>query len=109
MRGWLGLGRTFSSGMSRTAVGVRAARRLMMPGCASDSCWKMRLPASRNDLVLSRGGLVSTDDLPPEIDERLRGVRLSVVFGARPAGRRPLAELPGTPDHGVEDLVVPDL
>src|SRR5258705_4806126 len=109
MRGWLGLGRTFSSGMSRTAVGVRAARRLMMPGCASDSCWKIRLPASRNDLVLSRGGLVSTDDLTREIDERLRGVRLSVVLGDRHAGRRGLADLHGLADHRVEDLVVPDL
>ena len=52
MRGWDGFGTTFSSGSSRTAVGVRAASRLMMPGCASVSCWKIRLPASRNDFLL---------------------------------------------------------
>src|SRR2546428_11840430 len=108
MRGWLGFGWTFSSGSSRTAVGVRAASRLMIPGWESLSCAKIRLPASRKDLVFGRS-LVSTDDLPCEIDERLRGVRLPVVFGDRHACGGCLADLHGLADDGVEDLVIPDL
>src|SRR5437762_7225290 len=108
MRGWFGFGITFSSGISRTAVGVRAASRLMIPGCASDSWAKIRFPASRKDLVFGRS-LVSTDDLPCEIDERLRGVRLLVVFGDRHARGGRLADLHGLADDRVEDLVVPDL
>src|SRR2546421_12780913 len=109
MRGWLGLGFTFSRGSSRTAVGVRAARRLMMPGCASDSCEKMRVPASRNDFDALGLALVSTDDLPRELDVRLRGVRLLVVFGDRHACGRGLADLHGLADHRVEDLVIAEI
>src|SRR5678815_2512814 len=94
MRGCDGFGTTLSSGSSRTAVGVRAARRLMMPGCASVSCWKIRLPASRNDFLLCDDGLlVSTDHLPREFDEALRRVRTRLVHGVGHAGRRRLADL----------------
>src|SRR2546428_1196160 len=110
MRGWVGFGTTFSSGISRTAVGVRAESRLMMPGCASVSCWKMRLPAERNDLLRAAGGLlVSTDDLLREIVEALRGLRAWVIRRDRDAGGRCLAHLHRLADDRVEHLVVAEL
>src|SRR6266508_4512032 len=110
MRGCVGFGTTFSSGISRTAVGVRAASRLMIPGCASVSCWKMRLPASRKDLLRALDGLlVSTDDLLREIGEALRRLGARVVHADRHAGRGRLADLHGLADDGVEYLVVAEL
>src|SRR5205807_2059402 len=109
MRGCVGFGFTFSSGSSRTAVGVRAASRLMMPGCASVSCEKIRAPASRNDFVAFGLSLVSTDDLPRELDVRLRGVRLPVVFGDGHAGRRRFADLHRLPNDRFEDLMVAEV
>src|SRR4029079_5840560 len=109
MRGCDGFGTTLSSGSSRTAVGVRAARRLMMPGWASDSCWKIRLPASRKDFLCDDGLLVSTDHLPREIAEALCRVRTRLVHGDGYAGRRRLADLHRLPDHGVEHLVIAEL
>src|SRR5687767_4416123 len=109
IRGWDGFGTTLSSGSSRTAVGVRAARRLMMPGCASVSCWKIRLPASRNDFLLCEGLLVSTDDLLRELGETLRRVGPWFVYADRDAGRGRLADLHRLPDHRVEHLVIAEL
>src|SRR5712691_1745978 len=116
MRGCVGFGTTFSSGISRTAVGVRAESRLMMPGCASVSCWKMRLPAERNDLLRAAGGpcvplalLVSTDDLLREIVEALRGLGPWVIRRDRHAGGRCLAHLHRLADDRVEHLVVAEL
>src|SRR3954471_1018726 len=108
MRGWPGFECTFSSGISRMAVGVRAASRLMMPGCASASWPKIRCPASRNDFVRGRS-LVSTDDLLREIDERLRGVRLLVIGGDRHARGGRFADLHGLTDHRVEHLVLAEI
>src|SRR5215210_3045525 len=105
MRGCDGFGTTLSSGSSRTAVGARAASRLMMPGCASVSCWKIRFPASRNDFLCEEGLLVSTYHLLREVGEALRRVGLWFVHADRHAGRRRLADLDGLPDHGVKDLV----
>src|SRR6266508_230736 len=109
MRGCDGFGTTLSSGSSRTAVGVRAASRLMMPGCASDSCWKIRLPASRNDFLWDDGLLVSTDHLPRKIDKALGRVRARLVHVDGNAGRRCLADLHRLPDDRVEHLVVAEL
>src|SRR2546421_10725317 len=87
MRGCPGFGITFSSGMSRTAVGVRAASRLMMPGWDSVSCWKIRSPASRNDFLGRL--LVSTDHLLREVHEALGCIASRLVHGDRdPRGGR---------------------
>src|SRR2546428_14148018 len=110
MRGCEGFGTTFSRGMSRTAVGVRAARRLMMPGSASFSCAKIRLPASRNDfLPRGTGGsdgrlVVSTDHLLGQVDEALRRVGTGLVHGDRDARGGRLADLHGLAEDGLEDL-----
>src|SRR5881396_53169 len=110
MRGCDGFGTTFSSGSSRTAVGVRAARRLMMPGCALDSCWKIRLPASRNDFLLCEAGLlVSTYHLPREIGEALRRIGPRFVHADRHARGGRLADLDRLTDDGLEDLVISEL
>src|SRR5688500_10059953 len=110
MRGWDGFGMTFSSGSWRTADGVRAASRLMMPGCAAVSCWKIRLPASRNDFLLCEDGLlVSTDHLPREIGETLRRVGPWFVYADRDAGGWRLADLHRLADHCVEHLVIAKL
>src|SRR3989442_6755560 len=112
IRGWEGFGTTRSSGMSRTAVGVRAARRLMIPGWASFSWAKMRFPASRNDLrPRGTGGaaprlLVSTDHLLGQVDEALRRVGTGLVHGDRDARGGRLADLHGLADDGLEDLVI---
>src|SRR3989475_10348653 len=107
MRGCPGLGITFSSGRSRTAVGVRAASRLMMPGCTSASCWKIRSPASRKDF---RGRLlVSTDHLLRQIDEALRRIALGLVHGDRDARGRGFSDLYGLSDHGGEHLVISEI
>src|SRR5438094_249951 len=52
IRGCDGFGTTFSSGSSRTAVGVRAARRLMLPGCDALQCVVLRL--HRDDHAVRR-------------------------------------------------------
>src|SRR5437870_13873975 len=107
MRGCPGLGITFSSGRSRTAVGVRAASRLMMPGCTSACCWKIRSPASRKDF---RGRLlVSTDHLLCEIDEALCRIALGLVHGDRDARGRGFSDLYGLSDHGGEHLVISEI
>src|SRR5438105_12258968 len=93
IRGCDGFGTTRSSGMSRTAVGVRAASRLMIPGWASLSCWKMRPPASRNDFLGRL--LVSTDHLLGQVDEALRCVGTGLIHGDGDAGRGRLADLHG--------------
>src|SRR2546427_766743 len=108
VRGCEGLATTFSSGSSRTAVGVRAARRLMMPLSTSLSCWKMRLPASRK-LLPWRGLLVSTDYLLRKVDKALGRVGARLVDGDRDAGSGGLADLHRLSDHGVEDLVVAEV
>src|SRR5712692_5736551 len=110
MRGCDGFGTTFSSGSSRTAVGVRAASRLMIPGCASVSCWKIRLPALRNDFVRDVGGLlVSTDHLLREVEEAPGRVRARLVDTDRHARGGRLADLDGLADHRVEHLMVTEL
>src|SRR5437899_439752 len=106
VRGCEGLAMTFSSGMSRTAVGVRAARRLMMTGSASISCWKMRVPASRKLLPWRGGLLVSTNNLLCEVDEALGRVGARLIDGDRDARGGGLADLHRLTDHRVEDLVV---
>src|SRR5438132_11584841 len=107
IRGCPGFGITFSSGMSRTAVGVRAASRLMMPGCESVSCWKIRSPASRNDF---RGRLlVSTDHLLREVHEALCGIASRLVHGDRDARGGRFPDLDGLADHGGEHLVIPEI
>src|SRR5437773_4821408 len=107
MRGCPGFGITFSTGISRTAVGVRAASRLMMPGCTSASCWKIRSPASRNDF---RGRLlVSTDHLLRQIDEALCRIALGLVHGDRDARGGGFPDLDGLSDHGGEHLVIPEI
>src|SRR5438034_8054329 len=104
MRGCPGFGITFSTGISRTAVGVRAASRLMMPGCTSASCWKIRSPASRKDF---RGRLlVSTDHLLRQIDEALCRIALGLVHGDRDARGGGFSDLYGLSDHGGEHLVI---
>src|SRR5437899_2065880 len=108
VRGCEGLATTFSSGSSRTAVGVRAARRLMMPLSTSLSCWKMRLPASRK-LLPWRVLLVSTDYLLRKVDKALGRVGARLVDGDRDAGSGGLADLHRLSDHGVEDLVVAEV
>src|SRR5213596_3023254 len=107
MRGWLGLGTTFSSGMSRTAVGVRAASRLMMPGCDSVSCWKIRSPASRNDFLGRL--LVSTDHLLRQVHEALCRIASGFVHGDRNARGGRFPDLYGLSDHGGEDLVISEI
>src|SRR3989442_13073723 len=98
--------------MSRTAVGVRAARRLMMPGSASFSCAKIRFPASRNDfLPRGTGGsaprlVVSTDHLLGQAAEALRRVGTGLIHGDRDARGGRLADLHGLADHGLDTLVV---
>src|SRR3989442_14395264 len=89
--------------MSRTAVGVRAASRLMIPGSVSISCWKMRTPASRNDFLSKCGGL------PCEFEEGFRRVRTRVVLRDRNAGRGRFAELDPLADDGVEHVVVAEI
>src|SRR2546428_2167948 len=107
MRGCPGLGITFSSGRSRTAVGVRAASRLMMPGCTSASCWKIRSPASRKDFLGRL--LVSTDHLLRQVDEALCRIALGLVHGDRDACGGRFADLYGLPDHGGEYLVIAEI
>src|SRR2546428_1579190 len=92
-----------SSGISRTAVGVRAASRLMRRGSVSLSCWKMRTPASRNDF------LSKCRHLPRELEEAFRGVRARVVLGDGDARGRRLPQLDPLSDHRVEDVVVAEL
>src|SRR2546430_6421264 len=104
MRGWPGFGITFSSGMSRTAVGVRAASRLMMPGCDSVSCWNIRSPASRKDFLGRL--LVSTDHLLRQVHEALCRIALGLVHGDRDARGGRFADLYGLSDHSGEDLVI---
>src|SRR2546423_12289431 len=100
MRGWPGFGITFSSGMSRTAVGVRAASRLMMPGCDSVSCWNIRSPASRKDFLGRL--LVSTDHLLRQVHEALCRIALGLVHGDRDAGGWGFPHLYGLGGHGGE-------
>src|SRR5256712_9480303 len=104
MRGCPGFGITFSSGMSRTAVGVRAASRLMMPGCESVSCWKIRSPASRNDFLGRL--LVSTDHLLREVHEALCGIASRLVHGDGGARGGRFPDLDGLSDHGGGHLVI---
>src|SRR2546426_6064717 len=104
MRGCPGLGITFSSGRSRTAVGVRAASKLMMPGCESVSCWKIRSPASRKDFLGRL--LVSTDHLLRQVYEALCGVASRFVHGDGDAGGGRFPDLDGLADHGGEHLVI---
>src|SRR5258708_9387077 len=105
MRGWSGFGTTFSTGSSLMEFGPFDASRLTMPCCASRSCWKMRVPASRHDLPL----LVSISHLLREVEERLRRIRLRVVHGDRDAGGRRFADLHRLTDDGPEDLVVTEV
>src|SRR5437867_128365 len=107
IRGCPGFGITFSSGMSRTAVGVRAASRLMMPGCESVSCWKILSPASRNDFLGRL--LVSTYHLLRQIDEALCRIALGLVHGDRDARGRGFSDLYGLSDHGGEHLVISEI
>src|SRR5438552_1539122 len=107
IRGCDGFGLTRSSGMSRTAVGVRAARSLMLPGCASLSCWKIRSPASRK-LFLGRL-LVSTDHLLGKVHEALRRVAPGLVDGDLHARGGRFADLHGLTDDGAEHLVVTEI
>src|SRR5438874_3223034 len=107
IRGCPGFGITFWSGMSRTAVGVRAASRLMMPGCESVSCWKIRSPASRNDFLGRL--LVSTDHLLREVHEALCGIASRLVHGDRDARGGRFPDLDGLSDHGGEHLVIPEI
>src|SRR3989338_9666899 len=108
MRGCEGFGSIFSIGISRTAVGVRAESRLMMPACVSDSCWKIRLPASRKDFV-RRSRVLSMGHLFRELEEALRGLRAGVVCGDRHARAGRLADLHRLADHGAEDRMVAGL
>src|SRR5438105_12798313 len=105
IRGCSGLGTTFSTASSLMEFGPFDARRLTMPCWASRSCWKIRVPASRNDLPL----LVSTCHLLREIDEGLRRVRLGVVDGDRHARGRRFADLHRLTDDGPEDLMVAEV
>src|SRR5437762_1199310 len=105
MRGCSGLGTTFSTASSLMEFGPFDASRLTMPCWACRSCWKILVPASRNDLPL----LVSTCHLLGEIDEGFRGVRLGVVDRDRHAGGRRLADLHRLTDDGPEDLVVAEV
>src|SRR6267143_5243455 len=107
MRGCPGFGITFSTGISRTAVGVRAASRLMMPGCTSASCRKIRSPASRKDFLGRL--LVSTDHLLREVDEASCGVALGLVHGDRNARGGRFADLYGLTDHRGEHLVISEI
>src|SRR5207253_4553137 len=68
----------------------------------------MREPASRKDFDRGRS-LVSTDDLPCEIDVRLRGVRLLVVFSDRDARGGRLTDLHRLANYGIEDLMVTEI
>src|ERR1700694_3932857 len=102
MRGCSGFGTTLPTGSSLIEFGPFEARRLTMPCCASRSCWKMRVPASLNDLPL----FVSIRYLLREIDECLRRVRLRVVDRDRDAGGRRLTDLHRLADDGPEDLMV---
>src|SRR2546422_7863509 len=107
MRGCPGLGITFSSGMSRTAVGVRAASRLMMPGCTSASCWKIRSPASRKDF---RGRLlVSTDHLLRQVYKALCRIASRLVHRDRDARGGRFTDLHGLSDHGGKHLVISEI
>src|SRR2546423_3667587 len=107
MRGCPGFGITFSSGMSRTAVGVRAASRLMIPGCTSASCRKIRSPASRKDFLGRL--LVSTDHLLRQVDEASCSIALGLVDGDRNARGGRFADLYGLTDHGGEHLVISEI
>src|SRR2546425_4634662 len=107
IRGCEGFGTIFSRGMSRTAVGVRAASRLMIPGCASDSCWKMRSPASLNDFLCRL--VVSTDHLLREVHEALCRIAPRFVHGDRHARGRRLADLHRLTDDRVEHLMVAEI
>src|SRR5713101_3726435 len=107
MRGCPGFGITFSSGMSRTAVGVRAASKLMIPGCTSASCWKIRSPASRKDFLGRL--LVSTDHLLRQVHEALCRIASGLVHGDRNACGGRLPDLYGLPDHGGEHLVIAEI
>src|SRR3989440_6501619 len=107
MRGCPGFGITFSSGMSRTAVGVRAASRLMMPGWDSVSCWKIRSPASRNDFLGRL--LVSTDPLLREVHEALGRIASRLVHGDRDARGGRFPDLDGLADHCGEHLVIAEI
>src|SRR6266550_2359677 len=107
IRGCPGLGITFSSGISRTAVGVRAASRLMMPGCDSVSCWKIRSPASRNDFLGRL--LVSTDHLLREVHEALCRITSRLVDRDRDARGGRFPDLDGLSDHRGEHLVISEI
>src|SRR5438132_8247649 len=107
IRGCPGFGTTFSSGISRTAVGVLAASRLMMPGSDSDSCWKIRSPASRNDFLGRL--LVSTDHLLREVHEALCGIASRLVHGDRDARGGGFPDLYGLSDHGGKHLVISEI
>src|SRR3989442_14473947 len=107
IRGCEGFGTIFSRGMSRTAVGVRAASRLMIPGCASDSCWKMRSPASLNAFLCRL--VVSPDHLLREVHEALCRIAPRFVHGDRHACGRRLADLHRLPDDRGEHLVVAEI
>src|SRR6266850_3176914 len=107
MRGCPGFGITFSSGISRTAVGVRAASRLMIPGCTSASCRKIRSPASRKDFLGRL--LVSTDHLLREVHEALCRIASGFVHGDRHARGGRFADLYGLSDDGGEDLVISEI
>src|SRR6266542_2206156 len=106
IRGCCGLGTTFSTGMSRIEFGLCEARRLTIPCCASRSCWKMRVPASRNDFP---EGLLSIDHLLREIEEGLGRVGARVVHGDRYAGCRRFADLHRLADDRLEHLVVAEI
>src|SRR5207302_9570754 len=105
MRGCSGFGTTLPTGNSLIEFGPFEPRRLTMPCWASRSCWKMRVPASRNDLPL----LVSIRHLLREVDEGLRRVRLRVVHRDRHASGRRLADPHRLTDDGPEDLVVAEI
>src|SRR2546430_2971566 len=107
MRGCPGFGITFSRGISRTAVGVRAESKLMMPGCTSASCRKIRSPASRKDFLGRL--LVSTDDLLRQVHEALRRIASRFVHGDRNARGGRFADLYGLPDHRGEHLVISEI
>src|SRR5207245_3939220 len=105
IRGCSGFGTTLPTGSSLIEFGLVDARRLTMPCWASRSCWKMRVPASRNDLPL----LVSIRHLLREVDEGFRRVRLRVVHRDRDAGGRSLSDPHRLTDDGPEDLVVAEV
>src|SRR5713226_6810974 len=105
MRGCSGFGTTLSRGSSLIEFGPFDASRLTMPCWASRSCWKIRVPASRNDLPL----LERIRHLLREVEECLCRVRRGVVHGDGHAGRRRFADLHRLTDDGLEHLVVAEV